>query len=114
MRHEVKKISRIVDELVTFFLRKDTDEVDVSIKRSTEQTVIRLIVHGTHFDSDFITHLEESLNIQRQHEIEEYYWQLAGETDCDTEITLVGAMVDSATIGEIDGDLCIEMIRKNE
>ncbi len=114
MRHEVKKISRIVDELVTFFLRKDTDEVDVSIKRSTECTVIRMIVHGTHFDSEFVSHLEDSLNIQRQQEVEEYYWQLAGETDCDTEMTLVGAMVDTAKIGEIDGNLCIEIIRKNE
>ena len=113
MKHEVKKISRIVDELVTFFLRKDSDEVDISIKRNDEQAVIRLIVHGTHFDREFMDYLEDSLNVQRQFEVEEYYWQLAGETDCDTEITLVGAMVDSASVCVVNGDLCIEIIRKN-
>ena len=30
--------------------------------------------------------------------MEEYYWELAGESDVDTELTLVGMMTDNAEI----------------
>jgi hypothetical protein len=55
--------------------------------------------------------MRESLSIQRQHELEEYYWQLAGESDCDDELTLIGAMIDEATLELVDGNLHITLIR---
>jgi len=43
--------------------------------------------------------------------MEEYYWQLAGESDCDDELTLVGAMIDEAKIEMKDGNLTMKLIR---
>ncbi len=111
MRHETKKISRIVDELTTLFLKKDTDEVDFKIKREPDQTTIQIIGYRTHFDDIYINQLRETLNIQRQWEIEEYYWQLTGETDYDDELTLVGAMIDEAIVEKKEGNLYMQLVR---
>jgi len=114
MRHEVKKISRIVDELTTMLLKDDTNEVDFKIKMDLKQTVITIVDYHSRCDEKKIERLRESLSIQRQHEMEEYYWQLAGESDCDDELTLVGAMIDEATIELKDGNLHIQLIRYRE
>lgn len=114
MKHEVKKISRIVDELTTFLLSKDTNHVDFSIKKDDQKTIIEIVDYDTHFTEEFIEQLRNTLNIQRQKEVEEYYWRLAGQTDCDDEMTLVGTMVDEAKIDIVDGNLCMRIIRYNE
>lgn len=113
MRHEIKKISRIVDELTTLFLKEDTNEVDFSIKRLPDHTVIKIIDYGTHFSDEYIDQLRELFNSQRQCEVEEYYWQLCGEVDNDDELTLIGCMIDKATVEKRDGDLYLELIRYN-
>ncbi|OPL07656.1 MAG: hypothetical protein AVO33_04190 [delta proteobacterium ML8_F1] len=112
MKHEIKKISRIVDELTTLFLKEDTNEVDFSIKILPEQTRITISAHATHFTEADVEQLKNILGAQRQYEVEEYYWQLAGECDdIDHELTLVGAMVDEATVEIKEGSLFIELIR---
>lgn len=111
MRHEIKKISRIVDELTTLFLKEDTNEVDFSIKRLEDYTVIKIRDHGTHFEDDYIDQLREVFNTQRQCEVEEYYWQLCGEVESDDELTLIGCMIDKAIVEKRDGDLYLELIR---
>jgi len=111
MQHEVKKISRIVDELTTFFLKEDTDEVGFRIKKSPDKTVIELVDYNTHFNEESINEIREVLNVQRQIEIEAYYWQLAGETDLGEELLLIGTMVDEAIVEKVDGNLNIKLIR---
>ncbi len=111
MRHEIKKVCRIVDELTTLLLSKDTNEVDFKIVTQPDRSIINIVDYNTRFEDAYIDHLRLTLNRQRQTEIEEYYWQLTGETDSDDEITLVGAMIDTATIEKRDGNLYIQLIR---
>ncbi len=112
MRHEIKKICRIVDELTTMFLCHDTDEVDFKIITQPDCAIIKIVDYNTRYDDEDISHLRTLLNCQRQNEIEEYYWQLAGETDEDDELTLIGAMIDSAVVEKRDGNLYLDLIRK--
>lgn len=114
MRHETKKISRIVDELTTLFLKQDTDEVEFKIKKEAHQTTIDFVGYRTHCDDAYIKRLREILNVQRQWEIEEYYWQLTGETDYDEELTLVGAMIDDAIVEKRDGNIYMKLIRSHK
>jgi len=113
MRHEIKKICKIVDELTTIFLSDDTDEVDFKIITGSDKTIIKIVDYHTNYSDAFIDHFRKVLNSQRQSEIEEYYWQLAGETDDDNELTLIGAMVDTATVEKRDGNLYVEIVRLN-
>lgn len=112
MRHEIKKVCKIVDELTTFFLCEDTNEVDFKVISNPDHTIIRIVDYNTHFPDSYIDYLRVTFNSQRQTEIEEYYWTLAGNNDEENEMTLVGAMIDSATIEKRDGNLYLELIRK--
>lgn len=114
MRHEVKKISRIVDELVTFFLKRDSKDLEIGIRRLEDRTVMRLVVRDCELEPGLADQLSEVLNIQRQYEVEEYYWQLAGENDCESEISLVGTMVDFAVVETDNGNLIMELTRMND
>ncbi len=111
MKHEIKKISKIVDELVTFFLKNDTDEIDIKIKKDEKNIIIKIVDYNTCFNKEDIDCITKLLCAQRQHEIEAYYWQLAGEIDSDSELILVGAMIDKAKVKIVDKNLCIELIR---
>ncbi len=111
MRHETKKICKIVDELTTLLLKDDTDEVDFKIKKDDKKTLIKIIDYNTRYSSDEVEYIRECLSVERQQEVEEYYWQLAGESDNDCELTLVGAMIDDVTITFEKGNLYIDIVR---
>lgn len=113
MRHEIKKICKIVDELTTLFLKEDTNEVDFKIITSDEKTTLKIIDYHTQYTDEQIEHLKNILNRQRQSEIEEYYWQLAGENDSEDELTLISAMIDTAVVEKREGNLYLEIVRAN-
>ena len=112
MRHEVKKICKIVDELTTLLLKEDTDEVDFKIKKTETETVIHIIDYNTKYTEAEVDELRMCFNVQRQHEVEEYYWQLVGESDNDSELTVIGAMIDEADIELKDGNLYMTLKRE--
>ena len=113
MQHEIKKISRIVDELMTIMLKDNNKEIDIKVKKEPNQTIIEMIEYNTHFDNDDVDQMREILKVQRQHEIEEYYWQLAGESDYDDELCLIGSMIDEGNVEIRDNNLYIELIRRD-
>ncbi len=113
MRHEIKKICKIVDEVTTFLLTDDTDMVDFKINKLEDRTIINIVDYNTHLTQEDVDDLIDCLNVQRQIEVEEYYWQLVGECDNDSELTMVGVMVDSAKIEIKDNNMYMELVRMN-
>ncbi|MBN2795179.1 MAG: hypothetical protein JXR88_07220 [Clostridia bacterium] len=114
MRHEVKKICRIVDELTTLLLKEDTNEVDFKIKREKDRTVISIVDYRTTYTAEDVQEFSACFDVQRQHEVEEYYWQLVGESDGDAELTVIGTMIDEASVTLKDGNMYIELVRYRE
>lgn len=112
MHNEIQKTARIVDEIVSLFLKKGSNDIDIKIKRKIDYTHIILTINNSSISDDAVDRLDEFLNIQRQSEIEEYYWELMGETSNEDELFLIGSMVDSATVKKNDNTLYIELIRK--
>ena len=53
----------------------------------------------------------QALSIPRQHEVEQYYWHLGGESEFDCELSLVGMMVDNTNIKYENDRLHIELQR---
>ena len=111
VKHEIKRISRIIDELTTFFLKEDTDKIEIRVEKSENKTVISIVDHDTCFDETYIEKMADVLKRERQREVEEYYWQLVGEMDEDYELLLVGVMTDEVEIKKIKGNLHIELVR---
>lgn len=111
MKHEVKKISKILDELVTFCLLHGTNTMNIAIENHKD--FFKLQIQGDSIDCNDkrVKKLKNLLTSPRQTEIEEYYWELAGENDHDTELSLVGAMIDKAEIEFCEDNFAITLYR---
>ena len=111
MQNEVKKITKLVDEVTSLLMKSGSNDINVHIKRDVDLTTITIIDHNTSYPDDEIASLDDVLNIQRQSEVEEFYWELMGDDSHEDELFLVGSMVDNATVNKIGNDLHIVMYR---
>jgi hypothetical protein len=111
MKHEIKKLSKIVDELITFCFQRKSHDMTISIKDRPDYFKVKVVVDNIDFTEERVVHLEELLNSGRQLEMEEYYWELAGECDCDSELCLIGMMVDKAEVEYNEPSLTIKLYR---
>jgi len=111
MKHEIKKISKIVDELMTFCFQHECHDMTISVTDKPDYFKIKMIVDNIDVADERVVHLEELLNGGRQLEMEEYCWELAGESDQDTELCLVGMMIDKAEVQYEGNSLSIKLYR---
>ena len=112
MHNEIQKTTKIIDEFTSLLIKKGTTEIDIKLKKDNDITSIYITDYNTSMNEEEINALNEYLNIQRQSEIEEYYWGLMGETSDEDELFLVGSMLDSAALELRNGNLYIKLIRK--
>ena len=98
MKIEIKKVSKIVSELINFCLNNSSKKVEVSVEDKKDRFEIIIKTNNINCTDEQIEYIDELLNVTRQSEVEEYYWQLTGEDYKDQEISLVGMMVDESII----------------
>lgn len=94
MIHEKQRIAKIVNEMTMFFFSMEARDISVKIHLDSNDTAIT-------FESDYygdqkkkIEKLVKCMKIPKQEGMEEYYWGLTGECDIDTELSVVGMMID--------------------
>ena len=112
MQHEVKKITLIINELISMMLLNGAEEIDVNIKRKADVSEVTLIHRDCQYPGEFIEKMRYNLNTQRQSEVEGYYWQLVGDDETSEELHLVGAMIDEAKVEMQQNDLHIHIVRR--
>lgn len=113
MKHNKQKISKIVDELMTFSFSVGATDINVNVKDEDKHYIIYLKTNYLHSCRDKVSELCKLLECSKREEMEEYYWYLAGESDVDTELSLVGMMIDDCKIRFTEGDhLEITLYRK--
>ena len=98
MKHIKKRVCKIIDELITYFFVIGATNIDINLQEKEDHYKILLRGNYTTKDKSKIEKLVKYLKCDKQEEMEEYYWELAGESDVDTELTLVGMMTDNAEI----------------
>ncbi len=111
MQNEVKKLTKLVDEVTSLLTRSGSNDINVHIKRDDNLSTITIIDYNSSYPAEEIASLSDVLNIQRQCEVEEFYWELMGDDSHEDELFLVGSMVDNATVNKIGKDLHIVMHR---
>ncbi|MDD2495332.1 MAG: hypothetical protein PHE29_09075 [Tissierellia bacterium] len=112
MKHEIAKISKIVDELIDFYFLNSAKKVNISIEENKDSFIIEIESDDVSCSEDKIMNFKKLINVQRQKEIEEYYWQLAGTSIEGEEYNLVGMMIDESIIDYDYPKLKIKLIRK--
>lgn len=109
MRNSQKSI-KLVSELTAFFFKAGAKEMDINIKDEEKEVVISIKAKIKDLTQDKLNILND-LNTPRQSQVEEYYWELAGENDQYQELTLVGMMIDQAEINYEDDILEVAVYR---
>ena len=113
MHHVKKKIATIVDELITFFYSAGGTDFDIKIREDFEQ---HAIFFRSNYDENHFPKVEQLcryLNQGRNPAVEETYWGLAGGADleAESEMLLIGAMIDHADIKIQDGYITFYLYR---
>lgn len=112
-----EKMSRILDELYTYLFTVGAQSIALNIKRWDDGFSISI-------ESDYdpamrhkIEHLSRFLNPEiRNASLEETYWALVGcdRTGEDSELMLVGQMLDSADVFIYDDRVRLALFKKYE
>ena len=103
--HEIKKDAKIVDEILLYLLKNDHDEVSINIKR--EQDEVFITFKCTKLSDDIIKSMDKYINKERELEMEEYGWELMGESDGQSDLSMVGLLIDKLTIDNSNPDYTV-------
>ena len=109
----MEKNLRIINELVIFCHMVGAQESDIHFAHTDGSSVIEVTSPVEDLDEHTIAELWESLNLPRQREIEQDYWELSGDSETVGELPLVGMMLDEATVEYRQGVLLIRALRKD-
>ena len=112
MKFKFEKNVVIISELIKYFHSIGVN--DIHIDMGTDEITSYFHISGKilNLSKDKLENLSLTLNIPRQHEVEQHYWSLGGETDCDCELCLIGIMIDEVDISYVDNILTLKIVRK--
>ncbi|MGT2756526.1 hypothetical protein [Streptococcus ovuberis] len=111
MINEKSKATRIMKELIGYFLEHKYYQFDVSFNLDREKFELSIRTPSEDVPSHF-EHLLRDLSIDREVEIDEYYNALLGGHGTDHDYTLLGKAVDEACIEHEEGLLTLKVRRK--
>jgi uncharacterized tellurite resistance protein B-like protein len=110
MKHTKKKISKMVQEITTYLLLIGATDITVNIQDRDKD--FRIFIESDFKENEeIVEQFVEKLKSPKQVEIEEYYWELTGDCDVDSELHLVGMMMDKAYVEVKEGRIEIELYR---
>ena len=87
---------KIISELMAFYMCNGAHDVDINLKLEDSFVTICISAKINPLSAEYLSEVLEHLNTPRQHELESYYWQLGGE-DEDSDLSLIGVMIDEFT-----------------
>lgn len=116
MRHEEKKVAKIVEELTMYFFSIGGDKISSSIEKSAAGEKITFRANYDLQYEDSIQYLEECLNEEKNEGMEDIYWELAGSGDPgeSSQLILIGMMIDSHEVHRYGNEVEIIMYKNKE
>lgn len=111
MKHDKLKISRMVEELINYLFSIGAEEISIEIKEDDKNYMISAKCKKLMLSDEELKRIKKIFKIEKNEEMEEYYWCLAGESDVDTELSLLSMMVDESSISYKEGILSIALYR---
>ena len=112
MKHEPKKISKIVDEILTYFLYHFGAKSEITIIPEPDHYWMKFRFTNVTMTDEEFSALDKRLVVKRQPELEDYYWQLTGEIEDSNELMLVAMMCDSIEMRRDGDSITLELLRR--
>lgn len=114
MKLRYEKNVRVMTDLLGYCHFVGSNQFTTSLVLQPTVSLIEVRCKVKNLPRERLEELHKFLNIPRQHEVEHYYWNISGEEDIDSELSLAGMMVDTAEITYIDDELRIFCTRLHE
>lgn len=104
MKHNKLRITRIVEELMNYFFSLGATNLYVNINEEEKRYKIFFKCNCGSCAEEKIDEVSKLLKCGKNEEMEEYYWALTGECDSDSELSLIGMMIDESEVNYLPGD----------
>ena len=115
MSLELEKGMRMLGDLASYCYYEGANEFEMRLKhKKGSATEIRLSCTPAGMNSAKLDSIRRMLQVPRQREVEQNFWELSGEMDFEGEIVLAGVMSDRAEIEYEGGRLTITLYRDNK
>ena len=105
MKIEFEKKLHIASDLLSYCHLNGATDLHLDINENKDFTEFVIKGAPVAITEHQMDTLKKNLNAPRQHEIEQDYWALMGESEAFSELTLVGMMSDEAAVELDDGKL---------
>ncbi|HNZ54373.1 MAG TPA: hypothetical protein PLD55_02380 [bacterium] len=112
MRYEVKKITKMIDEVLTFFIYNYNSCAKVDLMCQADGYKIAFEFPGLQISDEEIARIKKLLKAKRDPSLANYYWQLTGEVEDDCELPLVAIMADKVDIKKDETGVQLVIYRK--
>ena len=115
LNHRIEKNIKILDELVVFCSKQGGSDIDVHLSFKREFSEFHVCTRIENMPLAVVTALKADLKAKRQHEVEENYWMLGGDSELkgESQMFLVGIMLDEASI-DYDGQMLSIRAKRKE
>lgn len=107
MKHRFEKSMKIMNSLMAYCYSVGGSEFHMDMKLREDTSIYYIASPAPKLNDSKLKDLIEILNVHRQHEVEQEYWLLGGDSEDDLELELVGMMIDGVNIDFKDGLLSI-------
>ncbi len=114
MGHRLDKNMKIMHELISFCTKREARELDMNIRFDKEVTFIKVSASDVVVSDDDLKVLKNAIYSDRQHEVEECFWNISGEDYLGDELTLAGVMIDGGKVSYENNILEINVKRKED
>jgi hypothetical protein len=114
MKHNKKRILNITNELSMNLFAVGATNIGIQIQEREQDFSINMQSDFSLEKEDKVRQLVEALQTKPHAEIEEFYWELAGDSDVGNELYLICMMLDQISV-EIDNNtIKLDMIKMKD
>jgi len=98
MSHNKMKTIKLTSELISFFFNLGINDLKISVELINGNSIICISGIGEKISPEIIERADKKLNTPRQMQVEDYYWELLGESESSGELSLAGMLTDKAEV----------------
>jgi len=113
MKIKFEKTMKIASELLSYCHHFGATEYHLDILQGENATTLTIRAGLESIPEDEIERVRTALNAPRQRDVEQDYWELIGESDICSEITLLGMLCDEATVEYSNNELLISIVKND-
>jgi len=104
------KLMKLTSELIGYCYDIGMKDINVNIKQENDKDIITIQGEVLNLSDNQVKNIRRLLNTPREGFVEEYYWELIGESG--GELSLAGMLIDEAMVSYENNYLQIILYRK--